>query len=335
MPKTVNGLFDEVVSWDNLLAAYHDARKGKRHKPDVSRFHRRWEERVLDLHNHLAWGSWEPSPFSAFPVFEPKHRLIEAPPFHDRVVHHAIHRVVEPHFERRFIDHSYACRKGKGTHQCIFAVQRMLRRAQAKWGDVYVLQGDIASYFPSIHQPTLIRKLERVIGDKRLMSLWRQIIDGQGDGDTGIPIGALTSQLSANVYLDSLDHYVTDDLGFGFYARYMDDWIIMGPSKSAMWALLEHLRGWLRAELHLTVNRKSTVYPAARGVDFAGYRTWTTHILPRKSNVKRARVRLKAIAKRGDYDKLAASWASFAGYMKHCRGGVGQAEIFNEIAEAA
>ncbi|SDJ88156.1 reverse transcriptase/maturase family protein, partial [Billgrantia gudaonensis] len=258
--------------------------------------------------------------------------------FRDRVVHHALHRVVEPYFEARFIHHSYACRKGKGTHAATAAVQRMLRRAQAKWGTVYVLQGDIARYFPSIHQGRLLQQIQRTIGDRRVLELWRRIIAAQGADGVGLPIGALTSQLSANVYLDVLDHYVTDGLGYGLYARYMDDWIIMGPDKAALWRLLEHLTRWLDDELGLVINPKSTVYPASQGIDFAGYRTWTTHTLPRKRNVTAARRRMLGLARgyragRVSRDEIRGSWASFAGYTKHCQAARTRAAIAAEVRE--
>lgn len=324
MPRTVNDLWDDFVSWDNLVGAYHDARKGKRYKPDVMRFHRHWEERILNIHNHLNWGSWQPSPFSSFPVYDPKPRTIEAPCFSDRVVHHALHRVVEPHFERRFIDHNYACRKGRGTHTCVASVQRMLHRAQAQWGnDVYVLQGDIARYFPSISHVRLMQQISRVIGDRRVLDVWWRIIAPGGDNGVGMPIGALTSQLGGNVYLDALDHYVTDQLGYGLYARYMDDWVIIAPGKADLWRLLAHLKQWLEDDLKLIINPKSTVYPARQGINFSGYRIWATHILPRKTNVKRARRRMRHLmreyrAGRVDAATVRSSWASFVGYLKYC-----------------
>ena len=109
MSVTVNNIWQDVISWDNLIYGWKQARRGKRYKPEVVRFSERWEERLLNIHNHLVWGSWEPRPMSSFPVYEPKHRIIEAPAFQDRIVHHAMHAYLEPAFERRFIRDSYAC----------------------------------------------------------------------------------------------------------------------------------------------------------------------------------------------------------------------------------
>ena len=337
MPKTANNLWEQVTSWDNLVESYHQARKRKRYKPDVMRFHRRWEEELLNIHNHLVWNTWQPKPFSNFTVYEPKVRLIEAPQFSDRIVHHALHRVVEPHFERRFIHHSYACRKGKGTHAAAYAVQAMLRKAQARWGKVYVLQGDIARYFPSIDQRRLLKQISKTIKDRRVINLWWRIMRPHGADQIGAPIGALTSQLGANVHLDVLDHHITDDLGYGLYARYMDDWIIIAPDKHELWRLLSYLKKWLHYELGLVINPKSTVYPASQGVDFAGYRTWATHILPRKKNVAAAKARMKALmagyrAGRVDREEVEASWASFKGYLKHCESAAVVRGVMEDLA---
>ncbi|MDZ7804352.1 reverse transcriptase/maturase family protein [Thiohalophilus sp.] len=336
MPVTANGLWDELISWDNLVQAYQDARRGKRYKPDVLRFHRHWEERLLNIHNHLVWGSWQPQPFSAFPVYEPKERLIEAPAFADRVVHHALHRIVEPHFERRFIHHSYACRKGKGTHAACHAVQRLLRRGQRRWGKVFVLQADIRRYFPHIRHDRLLQQIRQTISDPRAVDLWAQIITANGADGVGLPIGALTSQLGANLYLDELDHHVTDHLGHGSYVRYMDDWIILGPDKQQLKALLGNEQTGSVPNWGCGYPN-GPIYPAAQGIDFAGYRTWASHIKPRKRNTRRARRRLRQLtagytAGRVDLQTLHASAASFVGYTKHCQGRVTMEGILAELS---
>lgn len=335
MPRTASGLWPAVVEWDNLIEAYRKARKGKRYKPDVLRFAQRWDEELIDLHNRLVWDMWQPSPFVRFPVFEPKHRIIEAPPFRDRVVHQALHQVVEPHFERRFITDSFACRTGRGTHAACARLQHHLRRAQARWGRVYVLQADIRRYFPSVRHDALKHQIRRTISDREALALWDRIIDAQGVDGVGLPIGALTSQLAANVYLDALDHEVKDALSEPFYLRYMDDFIVLGPDKASLWQKLAHLRDWLATYLGLGLS-KWAVYPASQGVDWAGYRTWATHRLPRKSNVRHARRRLRSMAAgyragRVSRETLQSSTASFAGYIKHCSGAVTAARLLAEM----
>lgn len=322
MAKKVNNLWQEITSWDCLLYGWHQARKGKRYKPAVMEFADKWEENLLNIHNHLIWGTWRPMPLSIFPVFTPKHRIIEAPAFCDRVVHHAMYAHLEPIFERSFIFDSYACRKDKGIHRAASRVQDFLRRAHRNWDRVYVLQADISSYFPSILHGRLLRQIAKKIKDSGVMRLWTLLLRAL-NRPKGLPIGALTSQLGANIYLDALDHFVKDELGEKYYMRYMDDWLLFSPSKSHLWARLDRIKAFLADDLGLFLNPKTRIFPAKQGVDFAGYRTWKTHILPRKRNIAAARRRIKKMAYLyGDgkisWETLRGSTASFLGYSKHC-----------------
>lgn len=338
MPRTHNGLWDHVCAWPNLLAAHHAARRGKRYRGAVLRFDIASEERLIEIHEHLLHGTWRPADYREFRIIDPKPRLIQAPPYDDRVVHHALVRVIQPLFERRFIGDSYACREGKGTQAAVARVQRFLRVAQRRWGGVYVLQADIRRYFQSISHDRLLEIVGRVVRDRRTLDLCERIIRHDG-GAHGIPVGALTSQLFANAYLDRLDHHVKDTLGLPYYLRYLDDWIILGPDKTALHRLQRDLERWLAVELGLALNPKTDIYQAAQGVDFCGYRTWTTHILPRKRNVRRARRAMRALTERFAAGRctakdLHARIASFAGYLRHCQGSRRLVATLQEVPRA-
>jgi hypothetical protein len=259
-----------------------------------------------------------------FYVREPKTRLISAPTFRDRVVHHALVRVIEPLFERRFVDHSYACRVGRGTQAAVLHVQHVLCRPHA----THVLKGDIRSYFASINHDALKRINRRTIRDHGALWLMDTIIDAFGPG---LPIGALTSQLEANVNLDQLDHYVVDDLGWGSrYTRYMDDFIVIGGDRRELIRIENQIRAYVERELRLELNDKTHVFPARRGVDFCGYRIFPYYLKPRKRNVKRARRRLRKLAAMGDVQRYRDSVMSFLGYMKICRGHRTTTSILNQ-----
>lgn len=325
MPKTHNNLWGGVVDFDNLYVAYKQAAKGKRFQSDVLEFNSRLEENLIDIQNKLMWRTWTPSRFSAFNKYEPKWRYIEAPPFKDRVVHHSLVKEIEPLFEQKFIWHSYACRVGRGNHKAVQLVQSFLRSENAKHNKVYALKADIAAYFASVDHQALVRVLQRTIRDKEVLRLCWLIIDACGVDCCGIPVGALTSQLFANVYLNQLDHYVKDQLGVKPYVRYMDDFIILSNSKTQLWDLLYHIDVFLSETLSLRLNPKTDIFPVSQGIDFCGYRIWATHILPRKRNVKRAKNRFDKLAaqySRGeiDLDDVSPSVMSFLGYMKHCNG---------------
>jgi retron-type reverse transcriptase len=324
VPKSAGGLWDGVTAFENLYGAYLAARKGKRYSDEVLEFGFGLEEKLFDLQGQMVNGVWRPGRPREFMVRDPKPRLISAPPFADRVVHHAVVRVIEPVLERRFIFDSYACRKGRGVHTAVDRLQRHLREASREGGKVWVLKADISKYFASINHGRLMAILGRSISDKKVLWLCRTNLKGYGfDEGVGIPVGALTSQLFANIYLDQLDHWIKDELGIKRYVRYMDDFVIVGHSKADLWALYDAIADFLATRLALRLNRKTTVLPASGGIDFCGYRTWTTHLLPRKRNVKKARAtfrELAALYRRGEvsYDQIRPFVASFLGYMKHC-----------------
>lgn len=324
MAKTYNNLFDQVVDFDNLWQSYLAARKGKRYHTEVGKYTARLEHNLIDTRDRLLAGLWAPGPAREFRVYEPKWRDIQAPPFEDRVVHHALVRVVEPLFDRRFIHHSYACRTDKGAQRAVAAVQRMMRTAASRWATPYVLKGDVSKYFASIDHRVLAAAVRRVVSCKRTLALWETITKGYGHTNGfGVPVGALTSQLTGNIVMDQFDHAMTDHVGAGMYVRYMDDFVILAPSKTAASALLARAEEQL-AVLNLRLNPKSCYFPASRGVDFAGYRTWTTHVLPRKRNIRKARRNFKRMAT--DYaagriglDFIQPRIASFLAYTKHCQ----------------
>ncbi|WP_211217789.1 reverse transcriptase/maturase family protein [Fodinicurvata sediminis] len=330
-------MFDEMIGWERMLEAWRLAAKGKRYKTDVLCFGQRWEEELIELQHLLLWDEWRPRPMRRFTVHRPKTRLIEAPDFRDRIVHHLLSLACEPLFERRFVAHSFACRKGRGTHAARAHVVAMLRQAQRRWGRVYVLQCDVRQFFPSIDHEMLLCRIGRVVQDERVMQIWRRAIL-RDDQATGLPIGALTSQMSGNVYLDPLDHWIKDDLGCPYYARYMDDFLILGPHKGRLQELRTAIAQRLANADRLMLHPKSQVYPASQGVDFCGYRSWASHALPRKRNLVAARKRLRRLAQRhaaGEIgpERLEASLASFEGYTKHCDGARTTASILAEVEE--
>lgn len=326
MPKSYGGLWQQVVSFENLLSGFHEARKSKRYKYEVLRFADRLEENLFKIQGDLIAGRWRPSPYREFVKVDTlKRRLVQAPAFCDRVLHHALIGITQPFMERKWIYDSYACRRGKGIHKCVSRVKDFLFRAWHEWGLVYVLQIDISKYFPSIHHQTLLDILERTFREREILSLYKLIITCNNTAGRGIPIGALTSQTLANHYLSEVDHFAKETLSIKFYARYMDDIVIFGPSKHYLKDVLADIRQLVETKLKLRLNPKTCIYPASHGVDFAGYRTWKTHVLPRKRNVKAAKKRFKSISKRYAKGEVDLQYAksrvvSFIGYMGHCDG---------------
>ncbi len=271
--KRVGHLFESVTSFSNLCAAAHRAARGKKDRPAVASFLMDLEHEIIALKAELCEQRYIPGPLHTFEITDPKRRLISAAPFRDRVVFHALCSIVEPYFERRYIFHSYACRKGKGTHAAIAQAQRLCRKYY------YYLKLDIASFFASIDHRRLKMILDRLFKDERLLSLLHTIID-RGSGmenetgsGTGLPIGNLTSQHFANLYLDQLDHFVKDERGVKGYLRYMDDFVLFSDETEELHLLRAAIERFLTEQLRLELNPRATALaPVTEGLNYLGLR---------------------------------------------------------------
>lgn len=325
MAKTFSHLFESIVDFGALHAAYLKARRGKRYAADVLRFGANLEQELLALRAELQQGVYQTGPYNVFTVYEPKKRQIAALPFRDRVVHHALCRVIEPIWEARFMRDSYACRTGKGTHAGANRLTQFLQRAARRWaGEVYVLKMDVRSYFPSINHAILLSLLCRHVACDRTLALITEIIDGWpcDGGESGLPIGNLTSQLFANIYLHELDVFVKQQLRVEMYVRYMDDAVIVGPDKRSLQATRARIAQFLAERLRLQLNSKTQVFAAAQGVSFLGYRIWATHRLLREGSIKRMRRKLRAFRRQSRHEGIAfkdidASVQSWLGHARH------------------
>lgn len=325
MVKTYNNLYPLIYDFENLYRAYLKARRNKRYQQEVLTFTVNLGENLLQIQNELIWKTYRTGPYRFFYVHDPKTRLVAALPFKDRVVQHALCNIIEPIFESRFIYDSYACRVGKGTHAGADRVTQFLRIAQRKWERVYCLKGDIAQCFPSINHAILKAIIRKRITCPDTLWLIDEIIDSGGDGSDcprGLPIGNLTSQLWANVYLDQLDHFVKEVLRERYYVRYMDDFVVIGGDKRHLWEVKKEIEGFLADKLDLRLNDKTGVWPISQGIDFLGYRIWPTHRLVRKSSIKRMKRKLKAFQRkfrggRISLDKINATIQSWLGHVSH------------------
>jgi RNA-directed DNA polymerase len=335
--KTYKNLYPKVWAFDNLYLAYRRARKGKRGKVPAATFEFRLEENLFQLQQELEDQTYIPGSYSSFYIREPKHRLISAAPFRDRVVHHALCQVIEPLFERRFIHNSYANREGKGTHRALDRCTHFARRYH------YVLPCDVRQFFPSIDHTVLRRILGRVIADQDVMWLVDRILEsGVGvlseeyemayfPGDDllaacrprGLPIGNLTSQFWANCYLNELDHFVKRELKCRGYLRYVDDFLLFADDKPTLWRWLEGIIACLQT-LRLTIHENwAQPRPVSEGIPFLGFIIFPTHRrLKRRKGIAFQR-RLKQLAARYaageiEYQQLAAS---VQGWVNHVRYG--------------
>lgn len=300
--KTYKNLYPQIYDFANLHAAYRRARCGKRDRTAVASFEFDLERNLLQLQDELRTHAYAPGAYTNFTIHEPKRRLVSAAPFRDRVVHHALCSVTEPIWEARFIGTSYACRVGKGTHRAIEQCHAWVRRYR------YAFQGDIVKYFPSIDHQVLASLLAKHIADRETLGLIEQLLaSGEGiqaeerppiyfpDDDLfailrprGLPIGNLTSQFWANVYLHELDMFVKHDLHCPAYLRYMDDFVLFADDKDTLHDWKDAIQAFLAKRLRLELHpKKSLVFPVAIGLEFCGFRIYPTHRRLRRAAVRR------------------------------------------------
>lgn len=332
--KRLNNLWDSITSFDNLLLAYRKARKGKRSREEVARFGLQMDKELIRIQARLCHQTWLPSPYRIFTIYERKPRQISAAPFRDRVVHHALMNVVEPLLDKRFIFDTYACRQGHGVH---LAVKRYQQWSKTH---AYTLKLDVSRYFPSIDHTILKQQLAARIKDEQVLWLFDAILDHApafpvefpvyfpGDDlftplgrKKGLPIGNLTSQFLANLYLDDLDHFVKETLQARCYIRYVDDLILLARDK-------HQLHDWKRAitekllELRLLIHpKKANIFQSRKGVDVLGYQVFPDYRRLRSDNGWRFSRRLRGFAcayrdgllEWGDFDPSIQSWIGHAG----------------------
>lgn len=283
MPRRHDDLIGDIADFGNLLEAVRLAARGKRCQPSCANFLAAQEKHLVRISRQLGEGSWQPGPYRAFTVHDPKTRMVSAAPFHDRVVHHALCRVVAPLFERGFVDESYANRRGKGTHRAVARYEHYRDR------HAWALRCDIWRYFPAIDHQILKAGLRRRIACQGTLRVLDAIIDGSNPqeavhhyfpGDDlftpferrrGLPIGNLTSQFFANVYLDPLDHWIKQVLRVPGYVRYVDDFVLFGDDAEQLAEWRRRIDGFLAGRRLLLHPRKTRIVRSAAASPFLGY----------------------------------------------------------------
>ncbi len=342
--------FDEVVRFENLHAAAWQVFRGKRARMGANRIFQNLEKHLFDLQDELKSGEYRTGAYRSFWIREPKPRLISAAPLRDRIVHHAVVQVIEPIFERRFIHHSYACRRGKGNHR---AIEQFVKWARSR---KHTLTLDVKKFFPSIDHAVLKAEIRRGIQDRALLGLLDTIIDGSNpqepvdawfEGDDlltplqrrhGLPIGNLTSQFLANVFMDRIDHLVKDRLRIRNYLRYVDDLAVFSDDPGELRAVRAEISqelGLMRLRLN---EGKSRLRRVGEGLTFLGFVVTPTQLRLAQSAMRRARQRGRALTQgyaAGDLDlaDARASWDAWRAHAAHgdCEGlvrAVGRQRVF-------
>lgn len=329
--KVWHRIYPNLITKQNIFRGYKEFLKGKKTKKDVVSFGEDKEINLKRLQNELENKTYQPGGYSQFFVHDPKTRIIHKANVVDRIVHHIVSDVLEGIFEPTFIYHSYACRKEKGTHKGVLALQKMaLKESLNNTRVCWVLKCDISKFFASVNHKVLLNILTERIEDQDFLNLLEKITCSFYSDKTidisnkkGIPIGNLTSQFFSNVYLNEFDQYVKHKLKIKYYLRYADDFAFISYDKNYLLNLIDPIRNFLKDELDLELHPKKIILRKfSSGVDFLGYIIFPKYILPRTKTkrrlLKKIREKVKQF-KEGDITKesLNQTIQSYYGFLIH------------------
>lgn len=302
--KTHKNLFDQIITRENFYNALRSTSKGKRNKFECLAFLEKEYSNIELLRNEIINDNYLPAKPTRFAVYDPKPRTITALQFRDRIVQHAIYSILYPIFNKTFMPNSYACRKGYGSHRTSRDVQARMRKSTGGW----YLKTDFSKYFHRIDRHILWKQIERKVGCYKTLSLIEKFIPRTG---VGLNIGELLSQLFANVIGNVIDHFIKHELKIKYFFRYMDDIVIFGETKEHLSAVKQNLQVFCE-DMGLTFS-KWFIHPISSGINFVGYRIWSTHKLIRKDSINRAKRKLRRL-KGTDRIKFINSWT---GHLQH------------------
>ncbi|KKS42623.1 hypothetical protein A3H03_03335 [Candidatus Kuenenbacteria bacterium RIFCSPLOWO2_12_FULL_42_13] len=322
--------YEEIVSIDNLLLAWQEFLRGKRKKYDIQEFSLRLMDNLFSLHRDLIHHTYKHGGYQEFKINDPKPRVIHKAAVSDRLVHHALHRLLSPFFDKIFIADSYSCRRHKGTHRAANGFRKYFYQAsQNNTTSCWVLKCDIRKFFANIDHQVLTKILTTYIPDKNILKLLETVIESFStiqDKRLGLPLGNLTSQLFANIYLNTFDQFIKHNLKAKFYLRYADDFVFLSADKDWLEKQISEVGRFLSDELKLELHPdKIFLKTLASGVDFLGLVNFPDHRILRTSTKRRMIRKIKekekdlAIGLIGR-DKFYETVNSYLGMLKHCCG---------------
>ncbi|MEK7109100.1 MAG: reverse transcriptase/maturase family protein [Patescibacteria group bacterium] len=286
--------YEDIISVENLLAAWREFLVGKRKKIDVRQFQYHLFDNVHKLHCDLVGQTYCHGGYEHFKISDPKPRDIHKASVRDRLLHHAIYRQLYPFFDRTFIYESYSCRVGKGTHKAMDRFKSLAYKVSKNHTRTcWVLKCDVRKFFASIDHEVLFAILEQYIPDQKILSLLREVVssfctEGSPTSFKGLPLGNLTSQLLVNIYMNEFDQYIKHKLKAKHYIRYADDFVLLSPDKQELEKRLRYIVVFLRDELKLELHpNKVSISTITSGVDFLGWVHFADHRVLRTSTKKR------------------------------------------------
>ncbi len=314
-------MYDKICSYDNLLLAFYNSKKGKTKRRYIKRFQKHLKENLTKLQRELLNQTYEPHKLKPFVLRDPKTRKISKSAYRDRVVHHSLCNLIVPDFDKDFIYDSHANRIGKGTLKAIERFDKFKRIvSKNNTRECFVLKADIKHYFDEIDHQILINIIKRKIKDERVIWLIEKIL-AVNKKTKGMPLGNLTSQFFANLYLNELDQFVKHKLKAKYYIRYVDDFVILHEDKKQLEKWKIEIDNFLKERLDLELHpSKSNVLKLNSGINFLGFRIFYHYRLIRKNNLKNFERKFNKIRILFDEEVIGREKAlhSLEGWLAYC-----------------
>ncbi|MBU3925727.1 reverse transcriptase/maturase family protein [Patescibacteria group bacterium] len=313
MVKKVKIKYLDIISIENLLLAWKEFLKGKRNKKDVQKFQFNLMDNILSLHNELANKIYKHGNYQAFKINDPKPRDIHKARVRDRLVHHAIYRILYSYFDRKFIADSFSCRLKKGTHKAINRFRSFYYKvSKNNTRTCWVLKCDIRKFFANINHKILKNILSKHIADKNILWLLENVIDSfKTKVGVGLPLGNLTSQLFVNVYMNEFDQFIKQELKIKYYIRYCDDFVIFSKNRKFLEKVILPVKNFLNNKLKLKLHfKKISIKTIDSGVDFLGWINFSDHRILRTKTKRRMVKRVKT-------NSSLETINSYLGLLKH------------------
>jgi retron-type reverse transcriptase len=320
MSKSYKNIYPDIINIENVYYALHKTRLGKeKYKLPAIHFVNNETVNLNYLVYELSNQTYEVGEYTKFKVYEPKEREIYAPRFRDKIVQHMIHNVIKEIYFPCFIYDSYACIENKGTHACNDRIGHFLRKSKWEYGEsAYIVKLDIKKFFYNIDRDVLKQLLRKKITDRSALKLLDVVIDSS-PGEIGLPLGNLTSQIFANIYLNEFDQYMKRNMKLKYYVRYADDVVIIVSSKKEAKGVLEKSEQFLHNKLKLRLNEdKSKIFPIKQGVNAIGFKHYATHRLLRNDSKRKIKSKIRSYQSGNiDKHKMIQMYRSWIGHAKH------------------
>ena len=317
-------LYERIYDTKNLEESYKRTQSGNRkYRKEAIYFAMSKERKLRCLQKELEDRTYRPGSYIEFYVFEPKKRLVHAPHIRDKIVQFSIHTVLQGIYRSVFIKDSYACLEEKGTHEAVHRIQHYMRLAQWKYEEPYIVKIDVRKFFYSINRDILKTIYRKKIpeSEQDFLRILDMIVDSSPEGEKGLPLGNVTSQDFANIYLNEVDQFCKRYLGLKWYVRYMDDICIVVKDRETARDVLAKIRTYVKDHLDLELNEKTHIYPLAQGINTLGFRIHTTHLEVRNSSKTAMKRRIKKIDEKVQSGRLTKKQAQQAvnAWLGHAR----------------